>query len=68
MLPRMQRSTANVVWTVVIVVLVLFGLAAAVFGPRLYREGKAFVGPIAELAASEKVLRTLDEECPFEPP
>jgi hypothetical protein len=64
----MPRSTSNVIWTVVLVVLVLLGLAAAVLGPRLYREGRAFVAPIAELAASESAMAALDEEFPFEPP
>jgi hypothetical protein len=64
----MPRSTSNVLWTVVLAVVVLLGLAAAVLGPRLYREGRAFVGPIAELAASERAMAALDEEFPFTPP
>jgi hypothetical protein len=60
--------TSNVIWTVVVVLLLLFGLVAAVFGPRLYREGKALLGPIAELATSEKAMKALDEEFPFQPP
>ena len=43
----MPRSTSNVIWIVILVILGLLGLAAAAFGPRLYREGKAFVAPIA---------------------
>lgn len=56
----MKCTTVNVVWGVVIVGLVLFGLAAAAFGPPLYREGRAFVAPIAELAGAEKAMATLD--------
>jgi hypothetical protein len=64
----MPRSTSNVIWTIVLALLALLGLAAALLGPRLYREGRAFLAPIAELAASEKAMAALDEEFPFEPP
>ena len=63
-----MARTSNTVWNVVLIVLGLLGLATAVFGPSLYREGSAFVAPLAELAGAEKAMNTLDEEFPFEPP
>jgi hypothetical protein len=43
----MPRSTSNVIWAVVLVILGLLGLAAAVFGPRL-DDGQPVLGPPPE--------------------
>jgi len=63
-----SRSGGNVVWTVVLIVLAVIVGLAAVFGPRLYREGRAFVGPIMELSRAESAVSALNEELAFEPP
>jgi hypothetical protein len=63
-----MARASNVIWSVLVAFLLLLGLTAAVFGPRLYREGKALIAPIAELAGSERAMKALDEEFLFEPP
>jgi hypothetical protein len=62
----MARSGSNVVLTVVVVVIVGLGIVAGVVGPRIYREGKAMVQPIAEMAKAEERLAALNEEFPYD--
>lgn len=55
-------------WTAVLVVFAIVIALLAIVGPTLYREGRAVVGPVADLARSEKVYESLDAEFPFTPP
>jgi len=63
-----MTRTSTVVWRLiglVIAVLVVLGL---IYGPGFYREAKALVGPLIEVAQSEDRLTTLNIEMPFEEP
>jgi hypothetical protein len=64
----MKRSTSTVLLTIAIAVLAIVGALAALVGPRLYREGRSLVAPIAELAHAEQAVAALDRELPFTPP
>jgi len=53
-----------------IVAAIVFALAVGVgvlVGPTLYREGRAFVEPVVEMAKSEDAFEALDEEFSFTP-
>ena len=62
----MARSGSNMVLTVVGVLIVGLGIVAGVIGPRIYREGKAMVQPIAEMAKAEERLAALNDEFPYD--
>jgi hypothetical protein len=64
----MARSESSVVWTIVAIVGTVLLAAAVLFGPRLWREGRALVGPIAELSRAEGEAKKLNEEFPFQAP
>jgi hypothetical protein len=59
---------STVVWTIVLAVVALLGALVALLGPRLYREGRSFAAPIAELAGAEQAVAAVNRELPFEPP
>lgn len=64
----MARSASSIVLTIIAALVALLGMATAVFGPTLYREGRALVGPIASLATAQGAFGELNQEFPFEPP
>lgn len=64
----MARSGLNTVAVIFGLVLLAIGTAAAIFGPRLYREGRAMVAPIAAMARAEDQLQSLNEDFPYQPP
>ncbi len=64
----MARNAASAVWTVLGVVAAALLVVAVVFGPRLYREGRAMVGPITDMARAEKELAALDAQLPWQEP
>lgn len=61
-----MTRTSTVVWSLIGAVVFLLGVLGAVYGPGVYREGKALVGPIVEMAKSEERLAALNTEMPFE--
>jgi hypothetical protein len=63
-----MARTSTVVVSVILTVLLVLGLLALVYGPGLYREGKALVEPIVELSKAKDQLIALNSEMPFEPP
>lgn len=63
-----MSRTSTVVWGSIGVVVAVLGILALVYGPGLYREGKALVGPIMDLTKFEDRLAALNDEFPFEPP
>jgi hypothetical protein len=64
----MEDAMARGCWTAVLIVVVVIVGLAVVFGPTIYREGRAVAGPVVELARSEGALEDLDAEFPFDPP
>jgi hypothetical protein len=64
----MSRSASTVIWSIVGAVVAAVAIFAAVLGPRLYREGRAMVEPIMEMASSEKELAALSRNIPWEAP
>lgn len=63
-----MSRTSTVVWSVIGAVIAILGTLGLIYGPPLYREGKALVGPIVDIAQSEKRLKALNEEIPFDEP
>ena len=63
-----MTRTSTVVWSLIGVVIVLLGILGAIYGPDIYRDGKAIVGPIVDIAKSEERLATLNTEMPFDEP
>jgi hypothetical protein len=63
-----MARTSTVIWSLIGGVVAILGILALIYGPGLYREGKALVGPIVELAQIEERLAELDTEMPFEIP
>ncbi len=63
-----MSRTSTVVWSVIGAVVAILGMLGLVYGPGLYRDGKALVGPIFDIAHSEERLAGLNTELPFEPP
>jgi hypothetical protein len=64
----MASAAARVVLVIVGIVVATFGVLGIVYGPRLYREGRAVVAPIMEMAQLEKKMQQLNESFPFEAP
>ncbi len=60
-----MTRTSTVVWSLIGLVVVILGILGAVYGPEMYREGKAIVGPIVDIAQSEDRLAALNTEMPF---
>ena len=63
-----MARTSTVIVSLLLAVLVVLGVLGLIYGPDLYREGKALVGPIVELSQVEDQLAALDAEMPFTPP
>lgn len=63
-----MARTSTVIVSLLVAVLVVLGVLGLIYGPGLYREGKALVGPIVELSQVEDQLAALDAEMPFTPP
>jgi len=63
----MQR-TSTVIWTVVGAVAAVLVVLGLIYGPGLYREGRALVDPIVELSKSDDRLAELDASIPFTAP
>ena len=63
-----MARTSTVVWSLIGIVLVILGALGLIYGPGLYREGKAVVGPIVDLAKTENRLVELNREFAFDEP
>ncbi|HSN53746.1 MAG TPA: hypothetical protein VLT32_03700, partial [Candidatus Sulfomarinibacteraceae bacterium] len=63
-----MARTSTVIVSLLLAVLVVLGVLGLIYGPGLYREGKALVGPIVELSQVEDQLAALDAGMPFTPP
>jgi len=63
-----MARTSTVVWSIIGAVIAILGTLGLIYGPTLYREGKALVGPIVDIAQSEERLKALNEEIPFAEP
>jgi len=63
-----MSRTSNVIWGLIALVAAILAVLGAVYGPRMYREGKALVGPIVDIAQSEERLAGLNADMPFEEP
>lgn len=63
-----MTKTSTVVWTLIGLVILILGILGAIYGPEIYREGKAIVGPIVDIAQSEDRLASLNTEMGFEEP
>jgi hypothetical protein len=60
--------TSTVIWSLVALVLAIFAVLGAVYGPELVRNAKAVLGPIVDIAKSEDRLQQLNAELPFNEP
>jgi hypothetical protein len=60
-----MSRTSTVVWSLIGGVFAILGTLALVYGPGLYRESQALVGPIMEMARSEDRIAALNQELPF---
>ncbi len=65
---RRSSGRIGVFGAIALVVLAALATIGVVWGPKLYREGRAVGGPILDLARAEKRLDALDESFPFTPP
>jgi hypothetical protein len=63
-----MSRTSTVLWSLIGVVVATLGVLGLIYGPGLYREGKAVVGPIVELTKIEDDLAHLNDEFPFSVP
>lgn len=63
-----MSRTSTVVWSVIGVVVAILLALGLVYGPDLYNRGKAFVGPIVDIARSEDRLADLNTQMPFVEP
>ena len=63
-----MSKTSNVVWSLVGLVLAIVFVLGLIYGPGLYRGGKALVEPIVNIAQAENSLAELNAELPFTPP
>jgi len=63
-----MSRTSNVIWSLIALVAAILAVLGAVYGPRMYREGKALVGPIVDIAQSEDRLASLNADMPFVEP
>lgn len=63
-----MSRTSNVVWSVIGLAAAIIAVLGAVYGPKMYREGKALVGPIVDIAQSEERLADLNAGMSFEEP
>jgi hypothetical protein len=65
---QVTRNTSIIIVSIVGVFLLLFVTLALIVGPSIYREGRAFLGPIVEMAGVKEEFKTLNEELSFVPP
>jgi len=63
-----MTRTSSVVWSLIGTVIAVLGILGLIYGPGMYRQGKALVGPIVEIAQSEERLAALNTEIPFDEP
>ena len=63
-----MTKTSTVVWSLIGTVIAVLGILGLIYGPGMYRQGKAFVGPIVDIAQSEERLKALNDEISFEGP
>lgn len=61
-----MTRTSTIVWSLVGGVILVLGILGAIYGPGLYRDGKAIVGPIVDIAKSEERLAALNTQMPFD--
>jgi hypothetical protein len=62
------RNTWILILSIVAVIFLFFFTLALIFGPDLYREGRALLGPITEMAGVKGEFKTLNQEFLFSPP
>ncbi len=63
-----QSGRIGAFGVIALVVVGVLAMLAAVYGPRLVREGRAVGVPLVKMARSEKALDALDTTYSFEPP
>jgi len=63
-----MTKTSTVVWSLIGTVVAVLGILGLIYGPGMYRQGKALVGPIVDIAQSEERLTALNDEIPFAEP
>jgi hypothetical protein len=63
-----MAKTSTVVWSLIGTVIAVLGMLGLIYGPEMIRQGKAFVGPIVDIATSEDRLAELNRELPFDEP
>lgn len=64
----MARTTSTVLWSIAGCALLCLVVLGAVYGPGLWREGRALIGPIRELSRSQEALDELNARLAFEEP
>lgn len=63
-----MAKTSTVVWSLIATVIAVLGILGLVYGPGMYQQGKALVGPIVDIAQSEERLTAMNSELPFDEP
>lgn len=63
-----MSKNSTVVWSLIGTVVAVLGILGLIYGPGMYRQGKALVGPIVDIAQSEERLTALNDEIPFHQP
>lgn len=63
-----MTKTSTIVWSLIGLVILILGMLGAIYGPEMYREGRAIVGPIVDIAKSEDRLVAINTEMGFEEP
>jgi len=61
-----MTRTSTIIWSLIGMVILVLGILGLIYGPGMYARGKAFVGPIVDIAQSEERLSTLNAEMPFD--
>ena len=61
-----MTRTSTVVWSLIGTVIAVLGILGLIYGPGMYRQGKAIIGPIVDIAQSEERLTALNTEIPFD--
>jgi hypothetical protein len=63
-----MTKTSTIVWSLIGTVIAVLGILGLIYGPGMYRQGKALVGPIVDIAQSEERLTAMNDEIPFDEP
>jgi len=63
-----MTKTSTVVWSLIGTVIAVLGILGLIYGPGMYRQGKALVGPIVDIAQSEERLTAMNDEIGFDEP